>query len=646
MADLYEVLTDAAAKLRPPRVWPKIVGTAAGVIILIGLVAFFGSILYREAYKNKVYPGVYVGSFSLGSLTKIEVKQFIENVNNRITKEGLVLSVVGPDGAKHDQKLITITEGENAVQLIQLDSNQLAEAAFAIGRSPGWRAHVSPLLLRTGMSKHLVANVTLAPPLPDTIATLVAPYEDAPNNAGVAFPNKKDLTIFTILPEHTGKIIDKSALIKTIQTQLSTLSFEPIVVTPTEFRPTVVSADIEKQVSLLPGIFAKGAIELNFIDPTTKERHDWNIAPEIFVAWLDFRKNDDGTLGIGLNKEMFFDYIDRNIRPITDTLAQNAKFVIEDGKVKEFQGSKNGLGVNAEKTYQDVNATFEARTYLTENMAKTITIGLDITEPDIKTADVNSLGIIDIIGVGVSTFYGSHTNRIKNIAVAVKRLNGTLIKPGEVFSANKFAGPYILENGFLPELVIKGNRIIKEVGGGMCQIGTTLFRMAMNSGMDIIERQNHSLVVNYYSDPVNGNPGTDATLYDPIHDLKFLNDTGNYILLQTAVNYKTQVLTFTLWGKPDGRKGSYSHPLVSKWIAPGSPQEIPDGESIVKPGAIECQAAYRGAVASFKYTRVTPTDETIERVFDSYYRPLPKICIYGEGYSTSTAAGALGEPGE
>ena len=65
----------------------------------------------------------------------------------------------------------------------------------------------------------------------------------------------------------------------------------------------------------------------------------------------------------------------------------------------------------------------------------------------------------------------------------------------------------------------------------MCQIGTTLFRMAMNSGMPITERRNHSLVVHYYQDPVNGNPGTDATVYDPLIDFKFKNDNQAAVII-------------------------------------------------------------------------------------------------------------------
>ena len=80
----------------------------------------------------------------------------------------------------------------------------------------------------------------------------------------------------------------------------------------------------------------------------------------------------------------------------------------------------------------------------------------------------------------------------------------------------------------------------------------------MNSGMPIVERRSHSLAVSYYFDPENGNPRTDATIYEPSPDFKFLNDTGYYILIATDVNTINGQLTFTLWGTSDGRQGSYS----------------------------------------------------------------------------------------
>ena len=125
--------------------------------------------------------------------------------------------------------------------------------------------------------------------------------------------------------------------------------------------------------------------------------------------------------------------------------------------------------------------------------------------------------------------------------------------------------PFTLEDGYFPEMVIKGDEIKPEVAGGLCQIGTTTFRAAMNSGLPIVERQNHSLVVNYYNDPSNGKPGTDATIYEPAPDLKFLNDTGHYILFEAKMNEDDKSLKYTFWGTADGRRGSYSPPIVRSW---------------------------------------------------------------------------------
>src|SRR5690606_1808590 len=142
----------------------------------------------------------------------------------------------------------------------------------------------------------------------------------------------------------------------------------------------------------------------------------------------------------------------------------------------------------------------------------------------------------EILGVGYSNFAGSPANRVHNISIGAAKLDGLLIAPGEEFSLLNALRPFTVTAGYLPELVIKGDKITPEVGGGLCQIGSTTFRAAMNSGLSITERRNHSLVVSYYNDPRNGNPGTDATIYDGSPDFKFINDTGHHILIKTEMN--------------------------------------------------------------------------------------------------------------
>ena len=166
----------------------------------------------------------------------------------------------------------------------------------------------------------------------------------------------------------------------------------------------------------------------------------------------------------------------------------------------------------------------------------------------------------------------------------------------------------------------------------------------MNSGLPIVERQNHSLVVSYYNDPQNGNPGTDATIYDPSPDFKFLNDTGHYILFATEVDETTSILTFTFWGTSDGRSGSYSAPQVSSWIGTG-PTRIIETTSLA-PGVRQCQHAYPGANTSFTYTVTNPDGALEEEVFTSSYRALPEICLVGVEAVAEEMEEATEEPAE
>lgn len=634
-------------KLRPARVAPKILLTASVLTAALLVVLFFSASIYVEYYRGRVYPGVLIDNYPVGGLPAAALRDFIENVNNRYAKEGIDLAVLDARGNQHQIKLNTVIAGDSTGELLHLDSSRPAFAALAAGRRQGFFVNTFlPLYFRWFEPiKMRVPVVTNDAALADVLASTLAPFEDIPHNASLVFADK-DPRAYTVVPEKTGKMFNYLAVISQIKQALANLSFVPIMIAPQAFTPLVTAPDVERIAPKLPIIFAYGPLALTYVDTQTKLRRDWIIPPARALGWLEVRKDSDNNFIFALAPAAVREYLESEVRPAVDVAAQEAKFVMADNKVKEFQASRSGVALDAEKTYADLDAAFRERNYAPQTPVLTINVAANISEPQIKTADVNNLGITDIIGVGFSTFKDSHTNRIKNIARAVARLNGVLIKPGEEFSALKYAGPFTSENGFLPEMVIKGREIKPEIGGGMCQIGTTLFRMAMNSGMDITARRNHSLVVGYYADPVNGNPGTDATLYEPMLDLKFKNDTGNHLLLQTEVDYKRQQLTFTLWGRPDGRQGWYTHPLVAKWIPAGAPQTIEVTDGSLKPGQEKCQNAFRGAVASFIYSRLTPGGEKIDRLFDSYYRPLPKICMVGVSAASSTPTGGPVEFGE
>ncbi len=619
----------------------KIIGIVFGSVFGLALLAGGVCFAYQRYYAGRVYPGVRASEYDLGGLTPAALRSGIENFNNRYAREGISLTVVDPAGAPHAVKFETVVGGDNAIELLRLDADTLANQALAVGRtSPYPLRLIEPLALLIRPRNLVVPLVADAQTFDDALHAALVQYEEQPHNATVAISSVAPLAVTTV-PEKSGQIFNYREISDRIKNQVAGLHFDTLTLTSDLFVPTVKVADVESIMSKLPAVLGYGDITLSYIDPRTKGRHDWVVKPAVYASWIEVSRNSENALVFSLKQSEVQKYFDVEIRPFTDAAAADAKFVVEDGKVKEFQGSSNGFALDAEKTYADLNTAFIARNYGTAEVVKTVDVSVNATAPKITTADVNDLGITDVVGIGYSTFKDSHNNRIKNIAHAVEKLNGVIIKPGEEFSTTHYAGPFTAANGYLPEAVIKGNEIKNEVGGGMCQIGTTLFRMAMNSGMPITERRNHSLVVSYYADPVNGNPGTDATIYEPLLDFKFLNDTGNYLLLETNIDYEKQLLTFTLWGKPDGRSGSYTHPIVSKWIPAGATQYIP--VTTLAPGVEKCQNAFRGAVASFVYSRTTPTGEKIDQVFDSYYRPLPRICQVGVSAASSTPTGVPGD---
>ncbi len=242
----------------------------------------------------------------------------------------------------------------------------------------------------------------------------------------------------------------------------------------------------------------------------------------------------------------FNDYLIRlaaatNIEPV------DAKFEFgSDKKASVFSQSVQGKRFNITKSSTAIiNALRENKT--------SVQLTVDIVEPEITLEKVNNLGIETLLAKGESDFHGSSNARIHNIKTGSSKFNGAIIKPGEEFSFNNILGNVDEKEGYQYELVIKGGQTIPEYGGGLCQLSTTVFRAAILAGLPITERRPHSFPVKYY------NPqGFDATIYPGVSDLRFINDTGRHILLQTRIDGTK--LFVELYGSNDGRRVTLDGP--------------------------------------------------------------------------------------
>ncbi len=338
------------------------------------------------------------------------------------------------------------------------------------------------------------------------------------------------------------------------------------------------------------------------------------------LHWIDFDYNiSDNKFNeaeIKIKKDDIMEYLD-HIALENDKEPKNGEIVFDENnpmKVVKFTPIEKGLLLNKEDSYnkiQDAILSSKNEVYLT----------VDDKLPDNMNSEVVKMGLLEEIGRGVSNFAGSSKNRVHNIELGSSFLNGLLIKPGEEFSLINIIGQVTPDKGYLEELVIKGDRTEQEYGGGLCQVGTTMFRAALNSGFEITERQNHSYRVSYY-EPA----GTDATIYYPKPDLKFINNTKNYVMILTEINGTE--LVYKIWGTKDNRKITITEPIIKNIVlAPGTKWiETLD----LKPGQKKCiESSHNGADAEFTYHVELEDGKVIDKVFKSHYKPWQAICLIG-----------------
>lgn len=323
------------------------------------------------------------------------------------------------------------------------------------------------------------------------------------------------------------------------------------------------------------------------------------------------------------------DKLDRllsSLRMKTDKQPVNALFAFENGRVTSFSLSRNGQMIDMLKLKKDVYDKMITLVKTNKPLRITIKVPILVVKPTVTNENVNSFGIRELIGRGTSLFAHSIENRISNITLASSRLNGILIAPGEVFSFNKALGDVSKFTGYKQAYVIENGRTVLGDGGGVCQVSTTLFRAVLAAGLPIVERNAHAYRVSYYEQ--DSGPGIDATVYSPSVDLRFKNDTGNYILIQSYVDTVNLGLTFDLYGTKDGREVTIDQPLILS-ETPAPPPLYQDDPTLPKGAIRQVDFAANGARVYFTRTVKKNGKVVIADKFTSNYRPWQAIFLRG-----------------
>ncbi|MFA6306440.1 MAG: VanW family protein [Patescibacteria group bacterium] len=599
--------------------------TIAIIFFILLALAASGLFIFDKIYQNKIYPNIFIGPLNLSGKTGEEAKEIINLEINKISQTGVIFSY--KDNRTTIMPVIASADGDLAIQIINFNADTTAKTALNYGRRgnlfTNLEKKISLLINKKQLPLETSINQAQAEKiLENAFAKTFQPAEDA--KLAVKKTLAADAYEFTVLDEKLGKTIDYKEAIGQMLNNLSNLNSQEIKLSTITEYPKILAKDSLNIASKAKTVLAAAPLTLIYGD------NKWVIEEDQLAGLLALKLNNSAAdkVGVGLDRIKAGAYLQEKIASQIDRKPIEAKFEINNGKVSEFQNGQDGLALNLEATLLKIENEI-----LTSSQIELVVEAQPVL---VNAGNINNFGVKEIIGVGTSNFAGSPANRRHNIKVGAAAVNGTLIKPGEEFSLIKTLGEITGSTGYLPELVIKEGKTIPEYGGGLCQIGTTVFRSVINSGLPVTMRRNHSYRVGYY-EPA----GTDATIYDPWPDFRFINDTPAYILIQEKISGDN--ISFEFWGTRDGRAATNTKPVIYNIVKPGPAKIIETTD--LKPGEKKCtEHAHNGADAYFDYEVVYANGEIKKNRFSSHYVPWREVCLLGVAELTAPPETATSTP--
>ena len=406
-----------------------------------------------------------------------------------------------------------------------------------------------------------------------------------------------------ITPGILGLELDQNLLKDQIISQLTLAKFDQNLKIPTNvigFIPDQQKIDqVEDQAQKL--IYKQIVLKHQF--------EEIIINDQTLVTWLSFDKD--------YNYQQINDYV-ANLAQSLKKDPVNAVFIFENDQVTEFQADQPGVIVQESELSLSLQASLQ-QLLDTQDKSLDLQVPVQSIDPIIKNEDVNNLGIKELLGRGTSTFRHSSSIRNQNIAKGSSIVNRILVAPGQKFSFIQSLGEVSLAAGYKKAYIIRQGRTELDVGGGICQVSTTLFRAMLDAGVDIIERKAHAYRVSYYEE--DSKPGFDATVFIPKPDLSFINDTPNHLLIQSIFDLDNRRLTYEIYGTSDGRQSEITN--YRQWGASAPPPDVWIDDPTLEPGkVVQDEQAIPGLKTAFDWT-VTGKDGNVlhQKTFQSNFTP-------------------------
>ena len=406
-----------------------------------------------------------------------------------------------------------------------------------------------------------------------------------------------------VAPSQGGRALDERAAERVIVRALSAFGRTPVSLPVRREAPAVTTADLSPAVRQAR-VALSAPVRLTFGETA------WRIPRWRIAGLLALPKDGATALRIGgPGAETWFEKLATNVnRPAAD-----AGFAVSGTGGVSVVPARDGFAIDARVTSERLLAAVLSRT------DRTAPLAVGTSSPERSTAEAQAMGITTQIGA-YTTIYGGDPNRLHNVRLVSELIDGALVAPGAVFSFNDTTGERSADKGFLEAPVIINGELQTGLGGGVCQVSTTVFNAAYEAGLSIESRTNHALYISHYP------TGRDATVNYPDLDLQFRNDTERWMLIRTWVGESS--LTVSLYGAPlDRRVESETEPLVV--LDPPRVDRIPDPALSVGETVLEDSGEPSRRTSVHRRVYGAGGELMYDTSWSSYYRSEPRIVRYG-----------------
>jgi vancomycin resistance protein YoaR len=578
-----------AGRLRTARDWgTRWIALALALAILAALLGAF--VLVRAVMlRSAVLPGVNVAGIDVGGLSRADARAKIE-------------ATLGANLAR--PVTVVVGRGEFTTRpsrLYELDIAATESAAYEEARG-SFLSRLTSIVLPFAADREVDPVLRVLTPGRQALAERLSALTKRPVSARVAM---QDLTP-VVFPGRFGAVVDEPGLIAALRrTALSgsgmvrvALQRKAPAITTAEARGA--AADAEKLVSAPVTIRFRGE-DVGRLWPRT-------------LAGLVRFQPAEGGYSLVLAQDAVGRAVGRFVASATRQPV-DATFAVKGNHVRVVR-SRGGTRLASTKGAAAILAAG-----LAPDGARAATVTLTKQQAELTTRDARALGIKRRISTFTTDMGVSSSNRIHNVLLMGKYLDGTIVRPGQTFSFNGTIGPRTVERGFLEGQMILGGLLVPSIGGGVCQVATTIFNAAFEAGLPIRERHNHSFYISHY--PM----GRDATVSWGGPDLVFRNDLDHAILIKASGNSST--LTVSFYGTRQGRKviattsapTAYTSPSLQYAVDPAAPA-----------GSVRTEAGGGPGFSVNVHRKVLENGKVIRKDnFFTRYTPQNPTAVYGPG---------------